>query len=346
MIPLPKLPKRECRYPQSHAIARTIRAELGAVATNKKHCTSFYVDTLEGMSNDVFSTEGTDHHQGIARSHKLSDGSIYFFLTHSELDAGDQGSLSSYRYGGPTDNEHVIGTNPLTVAPMKQIVMLDERHPADIDFLPDVNELDAGYVFVAEEYDRRRVTCYRWNPSGGLVSLGPVLQGLPAGGPDFLFIDRVENLFYLGIASDHWGWGQMLCARDRDLFPVCARGSLDVSAFTPVGKFSFPVHAASQVKLIRDIQGAWHLLGFRGADKNGPDFVDVYGLTLRPFNITSLLFSVHIFLNSGDTGFASTGTHHVESSGRILISSSYRWAKDEGPGNSSFVSRVDECPSS
>jgi hypothetical protein len=32
--------------------------------------------------------------------------------------------------------------------------------------------------------------------------------------------------------------------------------------------------------------------------------------------------------------------------GILLLNSSYRWAKDEGPGESSYVSRVDECPSS
>jgi hypothetical protein len=49
---------------------------------------------------------------------------------------------------------------------------------------------------------------------------------------------------------------------------------------------------------------------------------------------------------TGPTGFTNTGTHHVEPSGRLLLSSSYRWAKEEGPGSSSYVSRVDECPSS
>jgi hypothetical protein len=72
----------------------------------------------------------------------------------------------------------------------------------------------------------------------------------------------------------------------------------------------------------------------------------VYGVRFNPFAITPLLFSVHVILKPGDTGFASTGTHHVESSGRLLLSSCYRRAKDEGPGDSSYVSRVDECPSS
>jgi hypothetical protein len=336
----------KCLYPQSYATARPIRTELDAVAAKKRQCTSFYLDTVEGMSNDIFNREGEDHHQGLARSHKLSDGSIYFFLSHSELDEGDQGSLSSYRYAGPTDNEHILGTNPLTVAPRQQIVILDEQHPSDIAFLPDVNGRDAGYVFVTQEYDSHLVTCFRWNPAEGLASLGPVIQGFPTGGPNFLFIDRIDNLYYLGIASSNWGWGQLLCARDGDLFPGCTQGTLDVSAFTPVGMFPFPLRDASQNKLIRDSDGEWYLLGFRSDasdDPHGTDYVDVYGVTFAPFCITPLLFSVHVSFKPGDTGFASTGTHHVEPSGRLLISSSYRWAEDEGPGNSSFVSRVDEC---
>ena len=109
------------------------------------------------------------------------------------------------------------------------------------------------------------------------------------------------------------------------------------------------MRGASQVKLIRDGEGAWYLLGFRSDpddDPNGTDYVDVYGVSFHPFAITPRLYSTHVIFNAGDTGFASTGTHHVEQSGRLLLSSSYAWAKDEGPGNSSYVSRVDECPSS
>lgn len=64
----------------------------------------------------------------------------------------------------------------------------------------------------------------------------------------------------------------------------------------------------------------------------------VYGVTFSPFSISYLLYSVHIVFPSGDTGFANTGTHHVEESGRLLISSSYRWSNDEGPADSSYVS--------
>lgn len=82
----------------------------------------------------------------------------------------------------------------------------------------------------------------------------------------------------------------------------------------------------SQVKLIRDSAGAWYLLGFRGdpgGDPNGPDFVDVYGVRFHPIAITTRLFSVHVFFRPGDTSFTSTSTHHVERSGRLLLSSSF-----------------------
>lgn len=349
MSSAPGQARNGCRYPQSHATAGPIRDVLDGVAQNKDRCASIYLDTVEGMSNDFPYTEGEDHHQGLARSHRLSDGSVCFFLAHSETDEGDQGSLSSYRFGGPSEGEHVLTTHPLTVAPRQQIVMLDEQHPSDLVFLPDVDQADSGYVFITQEYDRHVVTCYRWSPDAGLVLLGDVPQGLPSGGPMYLFLDRVGDTFYLGMASSHWGWGQLLAARDCDLFPRCAPGALDLAALRPEGMFPFPVSGASQVKLVRDSEGAWYLLGFRSHpddDPNGTDFVDVYGVRFSPFAITPLLYSVHVIFKPGDTGFASTGTHHVEPSGRLLLSSSYRWASNEGPGDSSYVSRVDECPSS
>jgi hypothetical protein len=148
--------RQACQYPKSNATARPIRDELDGVAQNKDHCSSIYLDTVQDMSNP-FHTEEEDHHQGLARSHKLSDGSVYFFLTHSETDEGDQGSLSSYRFGGPTERDHVLTTHPLTVAPRQQIVMLNEQHPSDLAFLPDINHLDSGYVFITQEYDRHVV---------------------------------------------------------------------------------------------------------------------------------------------------------------------------------------------
>jgi len=341
-----------CNYPQSNPTAHDIRTELNGVAANRSKCTSFYLDTVEGMSNDIRSTEGEDHHQGLARTHKLSDGSVHFFLSHSETDEGDQGSLSVYRYAGPLDQEHPLETSPLTVAPMKQLLMIDEQHPSDITFLPDVNYPDAGYLFVTEEYVHHRLTVYAWNPSQGLAVKGRLSQGFPAGGPNFVFVDKVGEQYFLGIASNNWGWGKLFQARDRDLFPKCEPGMMDVSAFQPVTPesfFPFPViEGACQNKLIQDATGNWYLLGFRSAppdDPNGTDYVDLYHVSFSPFTISYRLDKVHIFFRPGDTGFASTGTHYVEKSGRLLISSSYRWAEDEGPGNSGFVSRVDECPS-
>jgi hypothetical protein len=97
-------------------------------------------------------------------------------LVHSDGDSG-KGILSQYRYSGPLDQEHVLETSPLTVAPMKQLLRLDERHPSDIAFLPDVNDLDAGYLFVAKEYDKRRVTVYRWEPGQDFVLQGQIFRG-------------------------------------------------------------------------------------------------------------------------------------------------------------------------
>jgi hypothetical protein len=353
-----------CIYPQSNATARPIADELAALAANRSKCTSFYLDTVEDMGH-----EANDHHQGLARTHQLSDGSIYFFLTHSETDEGDQGIVSQYRYSGPTDGEHVLEASPLTVAPMEQLLRIDEQHPSDIEFLPDVNHADAGYVFVTEEFDQRRVAVYRWAPGADLVPLDDIFQGLPAGipdealvkpggailspraGPNFIFLDRVGAYYYLGIASDHWGWGQLMRARDNELFPRCRPGGMDVSAFVSAGMFPYPVlHTteASQVGLVRDAESKWFLLAFHSdppEDPGGTDYVDLYGVRFEPFAISYLLDTVHVSFSPGDTGFASTGTHYVERSGRLLLLSSYRWAEDEGPGESSYVSRVDELPS-
>ena len=61
-----------CIYPGSHPTRRPIQDELDGVAANQHQCSSFYLDTVEGMSNDIFSTEGEYHHQGLARTHRLA----------------------------------------------------------------------------------------------------------------------------------------------------------------------------------------------------------------------------------------------------------------------------------
>jgi hypothetical protein len=339
-----------CIFPQSNATARDIKTELDALAVNHAGRASCYLDTVEGMSGGV--TEGEDHHQGLARTHKLADGSIWFFLSHSETDEGDRGSLSQYRYPGPTQGDHIVDTSPLTVAPMAQLLLIDEQHPSDVCFLPDVNHHDAGYLFVTEEYDNHGVFVYRWEPFQDLSPQGRIWQGFPQGGPNFLFVDQVDDVYYLGIASNNWGWGKLFSAAPGALFPKCSPGSMDVTAFEPVAPeslFPFPLLGGPcQAKLVRDATGRWYLLAFRSDppdDPNGTDYVDVYGVSFSPFMISYRLFSVHVSFKAGDTGFASTGTHYVEPSGRLLISSSYRWAEDEGPDDYGYVSRVDECAS-
>jgi hypothetical protein len=350
-------------YPQSYATAATIDAELIALADAA--CASFYLDTIEQMGHTSFGfglvTKGEDHTQGLARTQLLSDGSIYWFLSYSDI--GGAGSLSQYGYSGGLDSDHVVQTSPLTVAPMNQLLVLDgEPHPSDITFLPDVGGADAGYVFVTEEYDQHLVAIYAWAPGrdfelvgrvglgGAATAAGPPAVPFPSGGPNLLFIDLVGDEYLLGIASDNWGLGYLYTAAPAALFPSAAPGQLDVSAFTPVaGTFSFPlVGSPCQCKLVRDSTGAWSLLGFRSDpydSENGTDYVDVYPVSYPPLVIGDRTAAVHVDFAPGDTSFASTGTHYVEASGRLLVSSSYRWAEDEGPGSSGYVTRVDELPS-
>src|SRR5262249_30514720 len=149
-----------------------------------------------------------------------------------------------------------LTTSPLNVALMAQLLPIDEQHPSDIVFLPDVNDLDAGYLFVTEEFVFHRVTVYRWEPGRDLAVQGRIFQGFPTGGPNLVFVDRVGADYFLGIASNNWGWGELFRVRDTALFPNCAKGSLNVGAFEPQGMFPFPVlDGPSQVKLVRDAEG-------------------------------------------------------------------------------------------
>jgi hypothetical protein len=52
--------------------------------------------------------------------------------------------LMQFRYDGPTDGAHVVPTDPFTVVEMTDQQYLDERHPCDLCFLPDVELEDAG----------------------------------------------------------------------------------------------------------------------------------------------------------------------------------------------------------
>ncbi len=352
------VPPPSCVFPQSNALRGSVREALRAIEENKDKCASFYLDTLEGHRNPCFPAdplcvEGKDHHQGLARTHRLSDGSIYFFLSHSETDTGDKGHLMQFRYSGPTEDEHVVQTSPPTVATLAQLLLIEEQHPCDMVLLPEVNHADGGYLFVAEQ-NTHNLRVYRWAPSQDFVVQGVIAHEPPRGGPNFVFLDKVDETYFLGIAfADETGGSvRLFSAQPSALFPSCLPGHINVSAFQPASPeslFRFPVSAeCQQAKLVRDNTGKWFMLGFRSDppdDPKGTDFVDVHSVEFSPFSISNLLFSVHVTFKPGDTGFASTGTHYVEKSGRLLISSSYRWSAEEGPGNSSYVSRVDECPS-
>lgn len=111
-IPTP-CPFRGPQYPQSNATSVPIIEAIGNVAANRKTCASFYLDTVEGM-DDHYGLQGHNHHQGIARTHLLSDNTVYWFLSHSETNKGSQGSISSYCYDGGLDGEHVLNRRPLT----------------------------------------------------------------------------------------------------------------------------------------------------------------------------------------------------------------------------------------
>jgi hypothetical protein len=253
-----------------------------------------------------------------------------------------------FRYDGLLDGSHIVQTTPRTVAPLEQLLSLDERHPSDLLFLPEVNHADAGYIFLTEEYDQRQLVVYHWEPGSHFKKLGSVVEKFPEKGPAFVFLDLVDGVYFLGAAGVE-GYCILFAANQGDLFPSCRSGEMNLSAFVRKGIFNFPATGQSQVKLIQDSTGQRLLLSFRSDpndDPNGDDYVDVYGVEFAPFSISPLIFRTHVFFPSGDTGFANTGTHFVEPSGRLLLSSSYRNAVEEGPGSSSYVSRVDECPSS
>lgn len=344
-----------------------MREMLREIAANGPLCASFYLDTIEAMSSG-----GEDHAQGLARTHLLSDKkTVYFFQSNSHING--LGTISQYRYVGPVDGEHVKTDHPtMYVALMTQLMSLvGEDHPSDIVFLPELNHLDAGYLFVAAEYGWHNVAVYYWEPGKDLLLIDKITQNLSniylgsatPKGPNLLLLDRVGDTYFLGAASTNWGNGYLFTASADALFPDCKPGGMNVSAFALApsnalashatdGHFDLPVgnsDSPSQTKLVRDSSDAWYMLAFRSdpsADDHGTDYIDAYPVQFSPFAIITPPITVHVVFPPGETGFASTGTHYVDAAGRLLVSSSYRWSENEGPGGSAYVSRVDECPSS
>jgi hypothetical protein len=107
--------------------------------------------------------------------------------------------------------------------------------------------------------------------------------------------------------------------------------------------------APIQAKLICDATGQRFLLGFRSDapdDPNGNDYVDSYRVRFTPtFTISPRVLTRHVSFLPGDTGFASTGPHYVDETGRPLLLSPSPWSDDVGPGGVSYVSRIDELAS-
>ena len=194
-------------FPRFTPTAGPIEEVLPAVGANRDLCTSIYLDTLESQGHTEWipfggDFEGEDHHQGLARTHQLSDGSIVFFLSHSETDEGDKGNLMHFRYAGPTEGEHVLATEPLTVAPMTQLLEIEDQHPCDMSFLPEVGGADAGYLFVAEQ-TTLRVRVYRWSPADGLVVHGIVDLPHLTVGPNFVFLGVENDRYLLGVVASY-----------------------------------------------------------------------------------------------------------------------------------------------
>jgi Hemopexin len=366
-----------CSYPASFPISTPIQDAVAYILQGAPACASCYLDTTESMWGRP-GDGGVNHAQGLARTHLLSTNCVYWFLTYSEI--GAQGTLSQYRYAGPMQGSHVAETDPdddpAGVAPMAQILNVPDEHPADIVFLPDVNNADAGYVFVTLNHQALVVAVYSWEAGVlnliGTIPFGEVLSEslgpLVGRGPEFLFLDKVGDYYYLGIAGN--ALGLLYRAKTLHLFPSCNPGSMNVAAFEPVpsedivppsnvvppavappNAFSFPIDSgASQVKIARDSTDQWFLLGYRSdptdAPYGGTDYIDVYPVSFSPFEIKAPVFPPqHIIFPSGGTGFSSTGTHYVDPSGRFMVSSSFRWAEDKLPDSAGYVSRVDELSS-
>ncbi len=342
-------------YPQSNALDRPVFEALSAFAHD---CVSIFLDDTQNECGGCFDGGSSccladvccneeDHHQGIARTPELSDGSIYFFLSHSGVQGrGDTGRLMQFRYAGVVQNEHVAEQGK-TATLEQRLLLADETHPSAIAFLPDVNHYDAGYLFVAKEYDAQKVTVYFWEPGSNLQPIGDVAAGLTK--PSHVLIDRVGDDYYLVVLDNTFKNGSPYRAHVTDLFPSDVKGAMNVSAFQPLPYFTFTGDLGSQAQLVRvaaNTTTTWNVLVYNSPDDDGfgNDYVHVWSIdfgdtvTLRSETSVPTAF----FFPAGGTSFTNSGTHYVDRNGRILISSSERWAQDEGEPFG-WESRVDEC---
>ncbi len=195
--------------------------------------------------------------------------------------------------------------------------IVGDKHPADICFLPEVDNLDGGYLFVTREYESKSVAVYHYDLTGQdvVMTFFGEIGGFPfQQGPNLLFIDLVGDTYYLCIGSYHWQKCAVFTAKAHELFPKCAMASLWMPAFKPLAadnRFDFPIPAPDgpcQTKIVRDVGGAWYLLAFRGdppTSIHSTDYVDAYPVTFEPFEIGAPNPPAHIVFPKGETGFAS-----------------------------------------
>jgi hypothetical protein len=310
-------------YPQSNTLEQKIDDELkaftryvtfGGFTFPVTNCTSIYLDTQVGQSCNTpcdGTSESEDHHQGLARTQELSPdhgNAIDFFLAHSEINPStDRGGLMQFLYGGPVENEHVTGNGvvALLYPPDQSFVLDDEQHPSAIDFLPDMDDNDSGYLFVTKEFGlggptcgndcslsnpaacesctSHKVTVYYWEPDDYLQPIGDIVTPLVK--PSHVLIDRKDDYYYLIILDGTFNIGVPYRAYYADLFPGAKPGSMDLHAFQPLHYFSFNGFLGSQAKLVRDSDG-WHVLAYTYTEDtgtgtaNGDDYVSVRDITL------------------------------------------------------------------
>src|SRR5437763_1344490 len=95
------------------------------------------------------------------------------------------------------------------IALNKDLMTFPQSNPikGDICFLSDIDNADAGYLFVTEENQMRRLAIFFWRQGEDLRQLGFITHEFTnvgeKSGPNFLFIDKYLDDYYLGIANAH-----------------------------------------------------------------------------------------------------------------------------------------------
>jgi hypothetical protein len=161
-------------------------------------------------------------------------------------------------------------------------------------FLPEINGADAGYLFVAEQTpiwaetptgpvvvgDTGWLGVYRWSAGEDFESWGTFGPDQLGGTPNFVFLDRFDDTYVLGVVPKYdpdKGRVDMFTADAHELFPQPVPGFMNLSAFqlaSPDQPIAFPAdNHACQVHIVIDVTGQHFLLAFRSdpPDKENAD---------------------------------------------------------------------------